>query len=1335
MSKSITLKINNAKETLETVKFQTASGEVLRVPAQAKVNYQLVDDATQFAPENITTKRVGDNLNIAFEGTDINNPDVIIEGYYSEATDASKSSLLIGQHENGSFYPYVPESAEAADAVTALAEEVVAGQALGGEILASAYAISPWWLAALLPLGAAAAAVGGGDSDDAPTPVITVNAPDSGNDNTPIITGTTDVPADSVVTLIITDSNGAVQTVTTTVKNDGTFSVDVPAELSEGTYSVDATVKNPAGKEATAKDFGSVDTVAPSITVDAPDGVSNDNTPLITGETEAPAGSIVTLTITDSEGKTHTVTTLVTEEGSYSAEVPAKLADGDYRVVARVEDAAGNAGEASDTGSIDTAAAITVDAPALSGDNTPTITGTTQDVEPGQEVTVTVTGSDGKVQTVTTTVKADGSYSVEVPQALPEGNYSVKAGVSDKAGNKAEAEDKEGNVIDSKAPSITVDVPEQSRDTTPTVTGKTDAPAGSEVTVTVTGSDGRQQTVTTQVKGDGTFSVDVPGALPEGKYTVEASVKDPAGNTGTGSDSGNIDSKAPSVTVDAPDNSNDNTPLLSGKTDAPAGSKVTLTVTGSDGKVQTVTATVKADGSYSAEVPAKLADGDYRVVARVEDAAGNAGEASDTGSIDTQVPRVVADDKVVVEASARVVHGVIKVADSSVAAITIAGKDVMTTVAKPIEIKTAYGLLTVTGYDAVRGEIKYHYAENGVRKDHRAGDDSVKDSFVVMVRDKAGNTAMDSLDIKIADTAPNAVNDHHQIGEKTTSVGGNVLMNDQAGVDIPVKVIADQLQGKYGMLTMGADGKYTYKLDTENTTVKSLNNGDKLDDTFVYRVSDADGDVSTANLTITINGVDSDKVTIGTNGGDVIKGGTGNDVIFGDKGGSDTIITKGENYNVVILLDNSYSMTTFASSTGTSYLNMAKASLLKLAKELAEHDGNINVTFMSFRNKTTTQINIADLNESNVNKLLSTISSIDSPRKGGTTNYDDAFKKATAWLNDVSDNGYSNITYFLTDGQPTTYGSTGATALSGYLHQAAVSAGLSSFKGLSAVSEVHAFGFAKGVQQTTLKYFDNTTESGRLGESSDSVGGGYTGSRSVNVTYSGKTGEAAIVDSSVELDSALKHGSVEIVPKAVSSDTVEGGAGNDILFGDTVNTDHLAWKDGNSGLVYEAGSHDGAGADILGQYIQWTENKGVAATDQDIKDYVESNWKSLLDNRNDGGNDVLKGGDGNDVLIGGAGNDTLTGGAGEDQFVFMANSNNGHDVITDFKAGTDKVVFADLVSTNQLKNAVWDDASHTLSFTGVGQDGVAYKNSITFNGLSSGETLASVLEKHVETLG
>ncbi|WP_143824382.1 Ig-like domain-containing protein, partial [Neisseria dentiae] len=1026
-------------------------------------------------------------------------------------------------------------------------------------------------------------------------------------------------------------------------------------------------------------------------------------------------------------------------DGSYSVDVPNALPDGNYGVTATVSDKAGNSATAEDKeGNVvdTTAPSISVDAPDNSSDNTPTISGKT-DAPAGSVVTVVVTGSDGQTQTVTATVKADGTYSVDVPNALPDGSYTAEASVKDPAGNEAVAKD-DGSV-DTAAPSITVDVPDVTNDTTPTITGTTDAPAGSVVTVVITDGEGNTQTVTTTVNGDGTYSVEVPNALPEGPVTVEATVKDPSGNEGKATDKGEVDTTAPSISVDAPDNSSDNTPTISGKTDAPAGSVVTVVVTGSDGQSQTVTATVKADGTYSVDVPNALPDGSYTAEASVKDPAGNEAAAKDPGSVDTVVPTVKAQDQQVAEASNAKVSGIIKVGDAGgVASITVAGKDVTSaTSTTPVVINTAKGQLVINGYDAVKGEVTYTYTENGTRKDHSKGDDSVIDNFIVAVKDKAGNTAMDSLDIKITDTAPVAVDDVNSIGEKGTSVSGSVLANDTTGADIPVTVTSGEQNGNYGKLVLGDDGKYTYHLDGNNETVKALNSGEKLVDTFTYTVKDADGDTSTATLSITINGVDSDKITIGTNEPNTdIKGGGGNDVLIGDAGGTQTIITKGTDYNVAILFDISNSMKTYKTESGMSYLNMAKASLLKLAGELAAHDGDVNVSLIVFNQTAKQVVDIRDLNESNVDSLLRGIIVQDS-QAGGVTNYDDAFKDTAAWFNKVSGNGYTNVTYFLTDGQPTAYGDDGRSGdlrYLGYVTQNAVNAGLNSFKALSAVSDVHAIGFKQGVEQTTLKYFDTTTQSGNLTEESNVVDTFYSYGRE-RVVYQGTAGEAAIVNSPDELDAALKKGSSTTVVEGVSNDTLAGGEGNDILFGDSINTDHLSWTNSATGSVYKAGSHDGMGSQALNEFIKWSENGGVAATDQQKVDYVQKHWAELLDNRSDGGNDTLNGGAGDDILFGGAGDDSLTGGEDADKFVFLANSNSGKDQILDFQAGSDKVVFADLVGPEQLQGAVWNDQTHTLSFTGVGKDGATYQNSITFSGISSGETLNSILEKHVEFIG
>ncbi len=61
------------------------------------------------------------------------------------------------------------------------------------------------------------------------------------------------------------------------------------------------------------------------------------------------------------------------------------------------------------------------------------------------------------------------------------------------------------------------------------------------------------------------------------------------------------------------------------------------------------------------------------------------------------------------------------------------------------------------------------------------------------------------------------------------------------------------------------------------------------------------------------------------------------------------------------------------------------------------------------------------------------------------------------------------------------------------------------------------------------------------------------------------------------------------------------------------------------------------------------------------------------------GADTLVGDGGDDLMTAGEGNDVITGGAGADQFKFRAG--DGVDVVTDFEAGIDNIVFSDGVTT------------------------------------------------------
>ncbi|WP_164551187.1 immunoglobulin-like domain-containing protein [Shewanella khirikhana] len=236
----------------------------------------------------------------------------------------------------------------------------------------------------------------------------------------------------------------------------------------------------------------------------------------------------------------------------------------------------------------------------------------------------------------------NGFVNMDLPSPGEGETITVVATVTDQAGNES-PQGSDAALLDTTPPVITVDAPDNSNDTTPTITGTTDAEPGSTVTIIITDSEGGTQTLTTTVNEDGTYAVDVTDPLPEGGYTADASVTDPAGNTATDSDDGSVDITPPVITVDAPDNTNDTTPVITGTTDATPGSTVTIIITDSEGGTQTLTTTVNEDGTYEVEVTDPLPGGNYTADASVTDAAGNTATDTDDGSVDATAPTIIVE--------------------------------------------------------------------------------------------------------------------------------------------------------------------------------------------------------------------------------------------------------------------------------------------------------------------------------------------------------------------------------------------------------------------------------------------------------------------------------------------------------------------------------------------------------------------------------------------------------------------------------------------------------------------------------------------------------------------
>ena len=80
------------------------------------------------------------------------------------------------------------------------------------------------------------------------------------------------------------------------------------------------------------------------------------------------------------------------------------------------------------------------------------------------------------------------------------------------------------------------------------------------------------------------------------------------------------------------------------------------------------------------------------------------------------------------------------------------------------------------------------------------------------------------------------------------------------------------------------------------------------------------------------------------------------------------------------------------------------------------------------------------------------------------------------------------------------------------------------------------------------------------------------------------------------------------------------------------------------------------------------------------------------------GDDRLRGNDGNDMLVGGIGNDNLKGGAGSDAYAYKLG--DGSDTITEqphTPADTDKLVFQDLIAANVTFQQHGNDTQIVLS--------------------------------------
>jgi hypothetical protein len=307
------------------------------------------------------------------------------------------------------------------------------------------------------------------------------------------------------------------------------------------------------------------------------------------------------------------------------------------------------------------------------------------------------------------------------------------------------------------------------------------------------------------------------------------------------------------------------------------------------------------------------------------------------------------------------------------------------------------------------------------------------------------------------------------------------------------------LTGGDNLMTLGEAGKFidyiefmdidgNGKFDVVN--VSTVTAGGDLDLDFDFTITDADGDTVSGSLDITINGyedgpdpllivgsaTDDDQdstaaFTVGTGPG-VITGAGAADILVGDPGGTHVVLEPGANYNISLIVDSSGSMADLSGTDSLSRMDLAKDALKNLVTQLAGHDGTINLQLVDFDSGLTANFSWTDINSST---LTSINSAIDGMVALGGTNYEAAFNSAAGWFGSQS-NGYQNVTFFLTDGDPTYYlDEQGDVRGPGNTTDYDVmSNSLNAFIALSQISAVNGIGIGNGVNEDYLEFFDNT---------------------------------------------------------------------------------------------------------------------------------------------------------------------------------------------------------------------------------------------------------------------
>lgn len=491
---------------------------------------------------------------------------------------------------------------------------------------------------------------------------------------------------------------------------------------------------------------------------------------------------------------------------------------------------------------------------------------------------------------------------------------------------------------------------------------------------------------------------------------------------------------------------------------------------------------------------------------------------------------------------------------------------------------------------------------------------------------------------------------------------------------------------------------------------------DQVSDPFDLNLSldveirDADGDTVTTDIDLTLKaptetdlqgilrvGQNTNDVATETTphevgeGAELITGTTLNDIAVGDTGGM--MSAEGKDTNTILVLDTSRSMNQNISGDASTRLEALKAGVNHLLTELSQsHAENVRVHIIEF-NTLAAPLGTYDLivngaiNTEGLTDAMAAISALDAT--GRHTNYEAGLQQAIDWIDNGNllpdSDSLINQTIFVSDGNPNR-------ALD---DDGNVTGGLNANNAMN-----HVLGISDEANEVSyiednfgrIEAIGITTSNSVLGRLDQIEGESY------------RSGESEGANDTASLESELSQLSPLTGLDEAGDDTISGGEGDDILFGDTLNTDQLADEQGLS-------IPEGSGWEVFSEL----ENNEPDWDRQDTLDYIRNNTNELAqesesnqsgrlggDDTIDGGSgdDMIFGQEGDDVISGGTGYDTLSGGSGNNTFRFDMLDLDDPDTVTtisDFDVNKDTLSFTNVLDNHGDASDQIDDVNSNIS--------------------------------------